>query len=242
MIDPRTVLLGVIPAATALFFLNVGETGLFLVFLHLLFLFSSGSRRELVPLWKRLFPLLVMILILWPLFEPSRVPLWEWRFLKLGPDNLISAARTGLRLVCLVMIFTYPLAVKGQSSLMTGLVKLGMPYPFTFTVVLAVETVPDLTERWRRVRQAQQLRGWDPGRGGTGPAGLIKRIRNWLPLLTAVIVGALVDSEELAGALVNRGMEREGERSWLEEPRFRWYDGLILLLLTGGALWIIMRP
>ena len=229
MVDPRTRLIGVLIAITALFFYkSLLWPLIMLAAVHLLFLGISGGGRVVLSVWKKLLPLILFILILWPLFDPSRQnAFFQWGFIRLGRDNLTSSALMVLRLCLIVFLCYYPLSAVSQSALILSLVRMGVPYHWAFTVVLALQSVPDFTERWQKIRQAQQARGLELEKGH-----FAERLGNLIPLLTAVIVSALRDSEQLSYALINRGLDRPGERTWLEQIRFRLKDGFILLLLT----------
>ena len=229
MIDPRTRIIGVLLALGALFFYRSPLWLLvMLLAVHLLFLPLPGGARVLPSVWKKLLPLVLFILILWPLFSPSREDtFFAWRFIRLGSDNISSSALMVLRLCVIVFLCYYPLTAVSQSAFIHSLVTMGFPYHWAFTAVLALQSVPDFTDRWQKIRQAQQARGMELEKGR-----FLERLGNLIPLLTAVIVSALRDSEQLSFALINRGLDHPGERTWLEPLRFRFRDGMILILLT----------
>jgi energy-coupling factor transport system permease protein len=239
MIDPRTKLLGMVPCLFIVFFLpNPLSLFVFLIMIQILYFLSKQGRLRLGTIWKSILPLCLFIMILWPLFEPSQQnPFYEGRFVKIGFDNLLSALKMGLRLASLVFISYYPLITVKQSTLLLAFIKLGIPYHWALTTVMAMESVPDLTGRWHQIKQAQQLRGRELDKGH-----FLNRLRNLIPLLTAVIVSALRDSETLSYSLINRGMELKGKRTWLETLTFHWYDGLIIFLLTSFSLYLIINP
>ncbi|MBN2628250.1 MAG: energy-coupling factor transporter transmembrane protein EcfT [Spirochaetales bacterium] len=230
MIDPRIRLVSTLLAIIAIFFYrSPGVLFLMLGLLHLFFLAAPRGKSALGSLWRKLLPLGLFILILWPLFTPSSAGdvLFSWRFIRIGRDNLLSSLLMVLRLFNLVFLCTLPMVSMGRSTFLLALVKMGLPYHWAFTLVLALQAVPDFTDRWNRVRQAQQARGLEL-EGGR----FLNRAKNLIPLLTAVIVSALRDSDQLSYALINRGFDRSGRRTWLEELHFRFVDGVLLLLLT----------
>jgi energy-coupling factor transport system permease protein len=237
MIDPRSRIIAVLMTLITLFFYEkLFLLLILLILLHLLYLPLEEGPRSLGEIWKKILPLGLFILILWPLFDPSRGEvLFEWAFIRIGRDNLYTSFLMVLRLFDIVLLCSYPLAALSQSMLTHSLVKMGFPYHWAFTAVFAMQAVPDFSERWHKIRLAQQARGLDL-EGGR----FLKRVKNLVPLLTAVIVSALRDSEHLSYALINRGLDREGERTWLNDIRFTWIDGLFLLSLTLLLLCSIM--
>lgn len=238
MIDPRTKLIGSVLFIMTLFLLPsmaylLGVMGV----AHFLLLLSKVRGGEIKKIWKTLGPISFFILIFWLLFSPSLVnPFFEWHFIKLGWDNLHGCFLMIFRLWALVFVCYYPLLTLKQSTMIIAFVRMGMPYNWAFTIVLAMESVPDFTNRWQQVRQAQQVRGLD-----LSSKRISTRIGNLLPLLTAVIVSAIRDSEQLTYSLINRGMDSSRERTWLEELNFRWYDGIILILLTSFTIYLIIK-
>ncbi len=238
MIDPRTRLIAVLLAIIALFFYrSPALLALMLGLLHVLFWSHPHGRSALGSLWRKLLPLGAFILILWPLFSPSEESIFSWRFIRIGGDNLASSLLMVLRLFNLVFLCTWPMVTMTQSLFIQALVKTGLPYRGAFTLVLALQAVPDFTDRWHRVRQARQARGVDLEKGR-----FLRRAAQLIPLLTAVIVSALRDSDQLAFALINRGFDRPGARTWLRELRFPPRDGALLFLLTLLLLCPIMFP
>ncbi|MDC7219271.1 MAG: energy-coupling factor transporter transmembrane component T [Spirochaetales bacterium] len=236
MFDPRTHILGVLLALVALFFYSrISLLALMLFILIGFYLFQKEGRKALRGLAKNMLPLGLFILLLWPLFTPSEAPFFSWAFIKIGWDNIRSSTLMVLRLFNIVLLCSYPMVALERSTLIQAMVKMGMPYHWAFTLVLAMQSVPDFTNRWQKIRLARQARGLDPDKGG-----LLYRLSHLIPLLAAVIVSALRDSEQLSYALINRGLDRAGERSWLEHIRFRLRDVLFLFCLTLILLCFIM--
>ena len=122
------------------------------------------------------------------------------------------------------------------SQLVRGLVKLGLPYTWGLTLSLSIRYLPTTYGLYQSIYEAQQARGWEPGRGG-----LIKRMRSYLPMLVAVMIGGLRMADNLAMALSARGLGAPYPRSILRDIRFRPVDwGLTFaLLLVLGAGFIL---
>ena len=74
-----------------------------------------------------------------------------------------------------------------------------MPYEFAFAFTTAVRFVPVLAEEAQTIMDAQKARGLELEKGG-----LLKRIRNYVPVLIPLIVSAIRRSLELAEAMESR--------------------------------------
>lgn len=96
-------------------------------------------------------------------------------------------------------------------------------HPVTVVVVIAVTYVPMARQRARAVQTAQAVRGHE-----------IRGIRDWLPLLMPLLIGALEHAMQLAEAMAARGYGRSiGEPSYT--PSSLSIIGL-LSMLGGWAL------
>ena len=119
------------------------------------------------------------------------------------------------------------------------MVKLGLPYTWGLTISLALRFLPAIEDLFHKVRDAQSARGW------VAEGNLFKRVREYIPILVAVLIGTLRMSDQLTLALAARGIEGARPRStWRElrmAPRDWWFvavvtvgfGGLIALGMTG---------
>jgi energy-coupling factor transport system permease protein len=74
-----------------------------------------------------------------------------------------------------------------------------MPYEFAFAFTTAVRFVPVLAEEAQTIMDAQKARGLELEKGN-----ILKRIRNYIPILIPLIVSAIRRSMELAEAMESR--------------------------------------
>jgi energy-coupling factor transport system permease protein len=241
-LDPRTKLWAVLLAGIlGLVFKHLAVLGALLVFAHLILLSARVSWDRMRWLWVRLGPLLIMIMILQPLFAPGPGP----DLLRLGPVRitvvgLLDGLSFALRAASLTFLAALLLLTTDPNALVQGLVKLGLPYTWGLTVGLAIRYLPTTYGLFVTVQEAQQARGWVAGHGG-----FLQRIRSYLPILVATIIGALRLSDNLGLALAARGLGYPAQRTTLYDLRFGALDrlavGLVTLLfvglLVGRYLW-----
>lgn len=233
-LDPRSSLILSFLLVLQVFFLNRPVWVSFaLVLIHLLLLTAGISLRTSFRLWKITLPLMLMIFVLWPLFNPSGGKvLWEWSFIRITGESLESGAVTALRLPVLLLASYIPLLTQRQNRLIRGWVGLGIPYRLGLVLLLALRFLPYFRESYQQIEQARQMRGM-PVKGG----GMKKH----LPVMITLIVWALRTSENLSFALETRGLGLEQKPTSLVVLQFRFLDGVVLLIPCASAalLWFL---
>ncbi len=119
---------------------------------------------------------------------------------------------------------------------------LGFPNALSFTFTTAVRLVPTLAADAQTVVDAQRSRGLELDRGN-----LLKRIRNYVPILIPLLLIAIRRSLELAEALESRGFPGKEGRTSLFELKFRPIDYAVVGVSIAGlaaSVWVLLglRP
>jgi len=112
------------------------------------------------------------------------------------------------------------------------LIKLGIPYGFSFILTTGMRYVPLIGQKIRNIMDAQLSRGID-----LRPR--LKNATNFMALLVPLLVQSFVLSEDLAIAMESRGFGRKG-RSARREYRFASWEYFLMvvsLLLLGAFAW-----
>jgi energy-coupling factor transport system permease protein len=104
-----------------------------------------------------------------------------------------------MRFVVLVESFSVFFLTTSPDHLGLALETSRVPYEFAFAFTTAVRFVPVLAEEAQTIMDAQKARGLELEKGG-----LMKRIRNYIPILIPLIVSAIRRSLELAEAMESR--------------------------------------
>jgi energy-coupling factor transport system permease protein len=94
-----------------------------------------------------------------------------------------------------------------------GFVALRMPYEWGLTLALALRYLPIFASLYGQVRDAQQARGLELAQGG-----LWRRLRALQPVLVAMIITALRNSEHLGWALESRALGALGVHRTVFRP------------------------
>ena len=110
-----------------------------------------------------------------------------------------GAVAMTLRFVVLVESFSVFFLTTSPDHLGLALEQSRVPFEFAFAFTTAVRFVPVLAEEAQTIMDAQKARGLELEKGN-----LLKRIRNYIPILIPLIVSAIRRSLELAEAMESR--------------------------------------
>jgi len=135
-----------------------------------------------------------------------------------------------LRFVVLVESFSVFFLTTSPDHLGLALEQSRVPYEFAFAFTTAVRFVPVLAEEAQTIMDAQKARGLELEKGG-----ILKRIRNYVPVLIPLIVSAIRRSLELAEAMESRAWGATKKRTNLYALRLHRGD-FALLAITIGVL------
>ncbi len=239
-LDPRTkLLLTLVALVICLLYQDMLVLAGVLVGFHLILALAGIPATSLGWLWARMLPLTLMVLILQPFFSSpagGRI-LWEVGPVRWTLEGVLTGVMFALRVNSMAFAAAGLLFTTEPTQLVRGLVKLGLPYTWGLTVSLAIRYLPTTYGLYQSIHDAQRARGWDPGRGG-----LVRRLKNYSPMLVAVIIAALRMADNLAMALAARGLGAPYKRTMLRDIRFQPADWLMTFVLVSGlAAGLILR-
>jgi len=187
-------------------------------------------------LWKLSTPTMLLIVILGALLGPHEGPslihVWGW---SLSLAALANAIATALRIAALALVISLWLFTTDQSSMVRGLVALGLPYTYGLALGMALRFIPAIAINFHTISDAQQARALDLSKGGP-----IRRARAYVPIGVAVIITSLRAAENLARALASRALGTDTRRTNLFALSFGWCDAAITLAaiaVTLAFLW-----
>jgi len=136
------------------------------------------------------------------------------------------AAAMTLRFVVLIASFSVFFLTTSPDHLGLALQQSHVPYEFCFAFTTAVRFVPVLADEAQTIMDAQKARGLELESGN-----LIKRIRNYIPILIPLIVNAIRRSLELAEAMESRAWGASDKRTNLYKLNLKRAD-IILIIIT----------
>jgi energy-coupling factor transport system permease protein len=174
------------------------------------------------------------------------VPSWFKFFKGLGPAvlgffaiawlafDLPTALVSGLRLLALGTVFFLFFQTTSPKNLSQALVRMGLPYAFSFVLTVSMEFIPVLTRRAANIRDAQRARGI-PLQGG------LRTLRHLPALLGPLLIQSFKLADEMAEALEARGFGA-AVRSTRKALPLRTLDwGIIGLSLIGLATLLLLK-
>jgi energy-coupling factor transport system permease protein len=144
--------------------------------------------------------------------------------------NIENAASMTLRFVVLVESFSVFFLTTSPDHLGLALEQTRVPYEFAFAFTTAVRFVPVLAEEAQTIMDAQKARGLELEKGS-----LLKRIRNYIPVLIPLIVSAIRRSLELAEAMESRAWGATKKRTNLYLLKLHRGDA-VLIAVTAAVL------
>jgi len=147
---------------------------------------------------------------------------------KVSPPAVENAIALTLRFVVLVESFSVFFLTTSPDHLGLALEESHVPYEFAFAFTTAVRFVPVLAEEAQTIMDAQKARGLELEKGG-----LMKRIRNYVPVLIPLIVSAIRRSLELAEAMESRAWGATKKRTNLYALRLHRGDYALLAITIG---------
>ncbi|MEZ5164395.1 MAG: energy-coupling factor transporter transmembrane component T [Bifidobacterium adolescentis] len=221
-----------------------------LIIEHLMLITDGVPLKRIGWVWKILAVIIVFIVVLWPIFDPSARTLWQWGWLKLTRENLVMAAVMGLRIPALGFACFLTLFTTSQTKLIRG----SPPW--------ACRTRPD-SRRHRAalhsgvllhlptVSAAQRARGLDLSgkKDATGKkrnvfVRLVDRFKSYLPIIIAVLIRAYKMSQSVGWAMESRGLNLQGvRRTYRIQLKMRLSDWIILAVTvaaTAGSIWLML--
>jgi len=207
-LDPRTKLVLTLVYITALF-MSKGLLAYVLMFVILMTCLTLSKIKPKAAV-RGLRPVMIIIAITAILnifFIRGETVLFEYRFIVITREGLITAAFMAARLAMLIVgtfLLTYttsPIALTdGIETLLNPLKKIRLPiHELSMMMSIALRFIPTLIEETDKIMSAQKARGADFETGG-----LIKRAKAILPLIIPLFISAIRRADELAVAMESR--------------------------------------
>ena len=231
-LDPRVKLAFVVEATLLLFLWPAIWMALGMVLLCTFAMWRGHiPAAQIGRAWRIVAPLMIIVLVLTALFGGGPGAVW----LRLGPLTVTaSAVEQGVlfaaRLLALALTLFLWLFTTDQASMVRGFVALRLPHEWGLTLALALPYLPVFAGLFEQVRDAQQARGLD-----LEQRGFWRRLRAYRPILIAMLIAALRNSEHLGWALEARAFGTRGvKRSVFRPLRLRRTD--VITLIVCGAV------
>jgi len=236
--DPRVKVIYVACGVCAvLLFHNIFFMMLALLASHLL-IFTAGVPRDRVTwVWKQMIPINILIPSLITLFYPQGPVLFQFLFLKFTLLAALRGVALALRLDAIAFIVFLWIFTTDQTKIIRSFVRLGLPFNAGLVLAISLRYIPTFAGLFTTVSEAQQARALDLSRGN-----FIQRLRQYIPILVAMIISALRTADKLSKALESRALGARGsKRTYFRDIAFRPVDYIYLsgaFLIFAAAVYL----
>jgi len=228
-LDPRTKFI----LSSVIFVLSIIFTELLPLFLLFSFQIPLVSLAGVIKEWLRsLKGGLVLALMI---FITNFIVVFMEAGWSLTSDILTYSTAMTIRFLVITASFSIFFLTTSPDDLGLALEQAHLPYEFCFAFTTAVRFVPVLAYEAQTIVDAQMARGLELEKGS-----FLKRVKNYVPILIPLVVGAIRRSIEMAEAMESRAFGAEEKRTNLFILKMRPMDYLVLslssLILVFGIL------
>ncbi len=215
-LDPRTLLYFVV--LTSIIILQFQQlVPVVIIFFTLIpLLFIARIIHEWLVSLKGFIFLILIIFIINVFFSSSNTP---------HPTTF--ALSMVVRLLALVTAFAVFFQTVHPDDLGQALVKLGLPYEFSWAITTAYRYVPTLAREAQQIIDAQMSRGIEFQKGN-----FLKRIKNYIPLIVPLFISAIKRAWKLAEAMDSKAWGAAKKRTFLYELQMSLVDYVIIVIVT----------
>ncbi|MEG1257377.1 energy-coupling factor transporter transmembrane component T [Clostridium sp.] len=206
------------------------------------------SKIEFRYIYKGLKPIFILMLItaLFNVFLTRGIgdPLFQWGFVKIYKEGLVTAIFMVLRLTFLIIgtslltLTTSPIELTdGIEKLLNPFKKIGVPaHELAMMMTIALRFIPTLMDETDKIMKAQKARGADFESGS-----IVKRAKSLIPLLVPLFISSFRRADELAMAMEARCYRGGDGRTRMKilKVTSRDYVGIVVMsCLTGIVVYM----
>lgn len=251
-LDPRVKFVGTMVFIISLFITNTWTAYIVAtIFLATMIGISKVPFGFMVKGLRPILFLLLFTVFFQVLFTSGEVILWQFGFVKITLEGLILAAKMGIRLIYLIISSSIMTLTTTPNQLTDALERLLKPlnkikvpvHDIAMMMSIALRFIPILLEETDKIMKAQTARGADFESGG-----LIKKIKNMIPLLVPLFVSAFRRANDLAMAMEARCYHGGEGRTQMKPLIYQGRDlvGYLILVvylalvIASGFVWRLL--
>ena len=244
-LDPRVKLLGVVVYIAAQFIINNIWGLIILAGVLALVIKATGIPFGYMLKGLRAMAVLIILAVVFNIFSGTGNVIWQWWILKFSMEGVLRAAFFALRLICVVLgtsILTYTTTpttlTAGLEQVFSHLRVIKFPaHEIAMMMSIALRFIPLLVQEADKIMKAQQARGVDFESGK-----LMHRIKNLVPLMIPLFIGAFHIAQDLALAMEARCYRGGEGRTRLHTMRLGRSDAAAFVMMAVFAAMIIVLP
>ncbi len=192
----------------------------------ILLLIIGKTLKRAVPLIAFSFTLIIVIFLVQGLFfHKNEIPLLSLGFLVFYREGVMYAAGICLNILNMLLSFAVFVLNTPPQELVEELEKNGFSSKFGYVINSVFQIVPQMMKTKDTILDAQRSRGMET------EGSLMTRIKAFLPLISPVVMSALINTRERAIALEVRGFGRKNKKTFISERQKLKGDTVITALL-----------
>ena len=243
--DPRAKIISVLFFMVIVFFANH-----WLGYLLLILFMLSVIRIAQINIFflfnglKLLFFILIFTFLLHIFFTSGGTTLFEWGFIQIDSEGVITGIYITIRLVMLLIITTILTLTTSPIELTDAIENLGAPlkkikvpmHELAMMISISLRFIPTLMDETEKIIKAQSARG------STFMTGKLKsRVNALIPIFIPLFISAFKRAEEMAVAMEVRGYKGEEGRTSYRELKWGLKDtsAIVIIILFGVMLFLV---
>jgi energy-coupling factor transport system permease protein len=233
-IHPVSKLIALLAAFVPPFFGKTPRQVLYYFILLLLAALLARAGKNLFRIYKLMIILFTMSTVLWTFFYRGQTILFDLGPVAIMKESILYGITIGIRLNCFVLAAIIFLTCTPIEDFTYALSKLGLPFVTSFALTLAFRLTPLFIEAAQTIVMAQKARGLELDSGG-----LLRRIRNYVPIIIPVLSSGIRRADQLAIALESKGFGKTKRRSNVSDFHTTWRDFILILTIciSGILMW-----
>ena len=238
-LDPRTKTLIVVFSIIPPVVYNFPLISFFVFAVSFMFAVVGKVAREYI---RNLLLTAGWILIILFLIQSLFNPVGKTVLLEIAPG--IAFKKEGVNLA--IIIIARILAIFGSmyiltltthpTDLMVSIAKLGVPYKFVYATLSTLNIVPMLNARIQTIKEAQMSRGLKV------EGNPLVRIKAFIPLITPLLLGSIIEAQERALALEARGFSAPVKKTFLRELKIEIRDKIVMVIYVMFIAFLLISP
>lgn len=243
LLDPRVKILLTL-AYIVMLFIAKGIIPLLLgaLFVIMAYIIAKLPAKLILKSMKPVVPIIIFTAVL-NIFFIEGTPIFEWQFIKVTEEGLITALLMTVRILCLIAgssLLTYtssPIALTdGLERLMKPLSVIKVPvHELAMMMTIALRFIPLLIEETGKIMAAQKARGADMESGT-----IIQRAKALVPILIPLFVSAFRRADELALAMECRCYRGGEGRTRMKQLTLSGKDIVAGIVMALGIVAVII--
>lgn len=149
-------------------------------------------------------------------------------------EGILLAVLLSLRLLAMVIVLPLVSMTTPVHLFTLGLVRMGLPYRFAYTMTTALNLIPLLQAEANTIADAQKLRAFQVFEKGR----FFDKLKAYPSLVTPLIIGAMRRAQLIAVAMDSRAFGATADRTYLQDIRMGtkdWVFVTLAALFVGAA-------